>query len=149
MWISKENYNSLRENAEKNIDEECALLKKKYNQGQDAIETLKECANTLKTFNRIFGASNENNVNLYYAYYKRQRWDKDNCKWEDTWYNRQGIVVIANSYDDAKVKVEKCLSKVEKENYRAVLVGNITECIGLDIRYGFEDSLDVNPIVDD
>lgn len=149
MWISKKNYNFLKENAEKNIDAECAMLQKKYDQGQDAIKILKECSNTLKTFNQLFGASNESNVNFYYAYYKRQRWDQDSCQWNDTWYNHQGIVVIANNYDDAKMKVENCLSKVEKENCRAVLVSDITECIGLDIRYGFEDSLDVNPIVDD
>lgn len=149
MWISKDNYNFLRENAEKNIDEECALLKKKYNQGQDAIEALKECANTLNTFNRLFGASNENNVNFYYAYYKRQHYDPDSGQWNDTWYNRQGIVVIANNYDDAKIKIEKSLLKVEKKDYRAVLVSDIVECIGLDIRYGFEDSLDVNPIYDE
>ena len=146
MWISRKEYKFLKENAEKNIDAECAMLKEKYNQEQDAIKTLRECADTLKTFNQLFGATNDNNINLYYAYYKRQRWDKDDCQWHDTWYNHQGIVVIANSYDDAKMKVEKCLSKVEKENYRAVLVSDITECIGLDIRYGFEDSLDVNPI---
>lgn len=102
----------------------------------------------MKTFNRLFGGINEGNLNLYYAYYKRQHYDKDSCQWYDTWYSHQGIVVIASNYDDAKMKIEKCLSKVEKEDYRAVLVSDITECIGLDIRYGFEDSLDVNPICD-
>lgn len=147
MWISKKNYNFLKENAEKNIDTECAFLKEKYDKGQDAIKTLKECANTLKTFNRLFEGIDNSNLNLYYAYYKRQHYDKDSGQWNDTWYNRQGIVVIANNYDDAKMKIEECLSRVEKKDYRAVLVNDITECIGLDIRYGFEDSLDVNPIV--
>ena len=38
------------------------------------------------------------------------------------------------------------LLKVEKENYRAVLVGDIVECIGLDMRQGFDDSFNVCPI---
>lgn len=91
----------------------------------------------------------KNNVNFYHAYYKRQYYDKDSGQWNDTWYNHQGIFVIANNYDDAKMKIEKCLSRVEKKDYRAVLISDIIESIGLDIRYGFEDSLEVNPIVDD
>ena len=85
-------------------------------------------------------------MNFYHVYYKRQLWDEDNAQWEDTYYNRQGIVVIASNFDDAKIKIEKCLLKVEKENYRAVLVGDILECVGLDMRQGFDDSFNVRPI---
>ncbi len=85
-------------------------------------------------------------MNFYYVYYKRQYWDEDDAQWKDTCYNRQGIVVIASNFDDAKIKIEKCLLKVEEENYRAVLVGDIVECIGLDMRHGFEDSFCVCPI---
>ena len=85
-------------------------------------------------------------MNFYYVYYKRQHWDEDDAQWKDTWYNRQGIVVIASNFDDAKIKIEKCLLKVEEENYRAVLVGDIVECIGLDMRHGFEASFCVCPI---
>ena len=85
-------------------------------------------------------------MNFYHVYYKRQLWDEDNAQWEDTYYNRQGIVVIASNFDDAKIKIEKCLLKVEKENYRAVLVSDIVECIGLDMRQGFDDSFNVCPI---
>lgn len=85
-------------------------------------------------------------MNFYHVYYKRQYWDKDNTQWKDTYYNRQGIVVIASNFDDAKIKIEKCLLSVEKENYRAVLVGDIVECIGLDMRQGFDDSFNVCPI---
>ena len=85
-------------------------------------------------------------MNFYHVYYKRQCWDKDNAQWKDTYYNHQGIVVIASNFDDAKIKIEKCLLKVEKENYRAVLVGDIIECIGLDMRQGFDDSFNVCPI---
>ena len=85
-------------------------------------------------------------MNFYHAYYKRQLWDEDNAQWKDTYYNRQGIVVIASNFDDAKIKIEKCLLKVEKENYRAVLVCDIVECVGLDMRQGFDDSFNVRPI---
>ena len=85
-------------------------------------------------------------MNFYHVYYKRQLWDEDNAQWEDTYYNRQGIVVIASNFDDAKIKIEKCLLKVEKENYRAVLVSDIVECIGLNMRQGFDDSFNVCPI---
>lgn len=85
-------------------------------------------------------------MNFYHVYYKRQRWDEDDAQWKDTWYNRQRIVVIASNFDDAKIKIAKCLLKVEKENYRAVLVGDIVECIGLDMRQEVEDSFSVRPI---
>ena len=85
-------------------------------------------------------------MNFYHVYYKRQFWDEDDAQWKDTWYNRQGIVVIASNFDDAKIKIEKCLLNVEKENYRAVLVSDIVECIGLDMRQGFDDSFNVCPI---
>lgn len=89
-------------------------------------------------------------MNFYHAYYKRQHYDEDSGQWNDTWYNCQGIIVIANNYDEAKAKVEKCLPIVETEKeygkYRAVLVGDITECIGLDRRHGFEGSFEVCPI---
>lgn len=86
-------------------------------------------------------------MNFYHVYYKRQYYSEREKLWKDTCYNRQGIVVIASNYDDAKLKVEKCLTKVEQENYKAVLVSDIVECIGLDRRHGY-DSFDVLPILD-
>ena len=88
-------------------------------------------------------------MNFYHAYYKRQHYDKDKKLWYDTFYDNQGIVVIANNYDEAKSKVEKCLTKVERGEYRAVLVGDIVECIGLDRRFGFEWSFEVYPITNE
>ena len=85
-------------------------------------------------------------MNFYHAYYKRQYYDKETRLWKDTCYNRQGIVVIANNYDEAKTKVEICLTKVETGAFRAILVSDIVECIGLDRRHGFDDTFDFNPI---
>lgn len=87
-------------------------------------------------------------MNFYHVYYKRQYRNGDKGVWEDTFYNHQGIVVIANDYNEAKSKIEKCLAKVEDGNHRAVLTNDIVKCIGLDIRHGFEWSLEVNPIFD-
>ena len=87
-------------------------------------------------------------MNFYHAYYKRQFYDEDLAEWIDTYYDCQGIVVISDNYDDAKLKIEKCLTRVEHGKFRAVLIGDIKECIGLDRRHGFEDSFDMNPIFD-
>ena len=54
--------------------------------------------------------------------------------------------MIASNFDAAKIKIEKCLLNVEKENYRAVLVSDIVECIGLDMKQGFDNSFNVCPI---
>lgn len=87
-------------------------------------------------------------MNFYHAYYKRQFLDEGTGLWHDTYYNRQGIIVIADALDDAKTKVEKCLSKVEYGDYRAVLVGDVVECIGLDRRWGFGGTFEVYPIME-
>lgn len=44
-------------------------------------------------------------MNFYHAYYKRQVYDEDIGCWKDTGYRRQGIVVIANDYNDAVSKI--------------------------------------------
>lgn len=87
-------------------------------------------------------------MNFYHAYYKRQIYDEDIGTWIDTYYTFQGIIVIADSYDSALIKVGECLTKVETGKYRTVLVSDVVECIGLDRRHGFEDSFDMNPIFD-
>ena len=86
-------------------------------------------------------------MNFYHAYYKRQHYDKDRNLWYDTSYICQGIIVIADSYEEAKLKVEKCLAQVETGEYRVVLASDIVECIGLDRRHGFDWSFEMNPII--
>ena len=87
-------------------------------------------------------------MNFYHAHYKKQYYNNNEGLWRNTSYNNQGIIVIANSYEEAKEKIEKCLTQVEVGRYRAVLVSDVVECIGLDRRYGFEDSFSVIPIFD-
>lgn len=87
-------------------------------------------------------------MNFYHAYYKRQIRDEEVVSWRDTYYATQGIIVIADTLDDAKSKIEKCLSKVERGCYRAILVSDVVECIGLDRRHGFDGEFNLQPIVE-
>lgn len=87
-------------------------------------------------------------MNFYHARYKRQVYDGNMQLWKDTYYDNQGIIVIANNYDDAKLKIEKSLPKVERGKNRAVLISDVVECIGLDRRHGFDGSFEIYPIID-
>lgn len=91
-------------------------------------------------------------MNFYHAYYKRQYRDETTGAWKDTYYDTQGIIVIADTLGNAKSKIEKCLPKVESKveygDYRAVLVSDVVECIGLDRRWGFGGAFEVYPIVE-
>ena len=94
-------------------------------------------------------------MNFYHAQYKRQVYDEDIGDWRDTAYRRQGIVVIANDYNEAVSKIYKCLEKAEANTsrysttkYRAELV-RITECIGLNIQEDYEGGSDIYPISKD
>ena len=59
-------------------------------------------------------------MNFYHAYYKRQYYDKDEKLWKDTCYNRQGIVVIADNYGEAKSKVETYSTKLQNAKQNAL-----------------------------
>lgn len=148
MWINKKEYKFLKENAEKNIDAECKMLNEKYKQGQEAIKILEEYSNGLKMLRQSLGISDVSDICFYHAYYKKQYRDKTTGFWMDTRYNHQSIFVIAINYSDAKLKIEKCLKKLEKDDYRAILNSDIAECIGFDGSYGFEDSFCVTPIIE-
>ena len=91
-------------------------------------------------------------MNFYHAYYNRQFYDEDICDWIDTGYQHQGIIVIANDYNEAVSKIYKCLEKAEDNinrrmtrKYRADMV-KITECIGLDVKEDFESGSNIFPI---
>lgn len=85
-------------------------------------------------------------MELYYAYYKRQHFNVKSGKWEDTFYNHQGIVVVAENFETAKEKVERCIQVAGGGEFRAVLTGNIIKCIGLDMRELFDGDFSVSPI---
>ena len=147
MWINKKEYEFLKKNAEKNIDAECKMLNEKYKQGQEAIKILEEYSNGLKSLRPSLGISDVSDIRFYHAYYKKQYRDETTGLWRDTSYIDQSIFVIASNYSDAKLKIEKCLERVEKGDCRAVLNSDISECVGFDGRHGFENSFCVTPII--
>lgn len=73
--------------------------------------------------------------------YKKQVFD--NGEWKDTEYTYQNIVVIAKSMKEAKSKIEHCLKIVEQGKYRAVQIGDITLCFGLDLREACTDNFHI------
>lgn len=85
-------------------------------------------------------------MELYYAYYKRQHFDVKSGKWEDTFYSHQGIVVVAENYETAREKVERCILAAGGGEFRAVLTCDIIKCIGLDMRESFDGGFSVSPI---
>lgn len=85
-------------------------------------------------------------MNFYMTQYKKQWYNSETDVWENTQYFHQRIVVVAEDWDAAVSKIRDCLSKVETGNYRAVQVGDVVSCIGLDFRQGFEGSFSVKPI---
>lgn len=48
MWISRKNYNFLKENAEKNIDIECQILTIKENEKRAVARAMEEYSNVLE-----------------------------------------------------------------------------------------------------
>ena len=85
-------------------------------------------------------------MKFYCVRYKRQRFNELSSEWKDTDFKNQKIVVIAESPDEAIEKINQCLSNVETDNYRAVPMSAIKECIGLNFRSEFESTLWVDAI---
>ena len=84
-------------------------------------------------------------MKLYHAWYKTQEYEEEHDIWIDINHHSDCIVVIADSYFEALLKVEECLLAITKDGYRAVLDSNIKECIGLDVWHGFNYT-NINPI---
>lgn len=53
MWISRREYKFLKENAEKNIDAECEILRAKENQSRKVARAMEEYSATLEKLNKI------------------------------------------------------------------------------------------------
>ena len=53
MWISKKNYNFLKENAEKNIDIECQILTVKSNEKLAVARAMEEYSEVLEERNKL------------------------------------------------------------------------------------------------
>lgn len=82
-------------------------------------------------------------MKLYHAWYKTQKYIDEHDVWIDIGcYSTNYIVVLADSYFDALLKVEECLRQLnnEDEKYRVVLDSNVEECVGIGIFHGFDDT---------
>lgn len=53
MWISRKEYKFLKENAEKNIDAECEILREKENQSQKVARAMEEYSTVLKERDKL------------------------------------------------------------------------------------------------
>lgn len=53
MWINKKEYKFLKENAEKNIDAECAILREKEDCTKKTALAIEEYSKTLQDLNKI------------------------------------------------------------------------------------------------
>ena len=68
-------------------------------------------------------------MNFYHAYYRAKYYDKYFDVWQ-TSHGQKNIIVIASDYNEAVMKINKCLSKLETDEYR-VFLGEVVECIGI------------------
>lgn len=76
MWISRKQYNFLKENAEKNIDAECEILKVKEIQKQAVSRAMEEYSATLEELDKWKKCCTEN----YEIYYQTLSAIKCNCE---------------------------------------------------------------------
>lgn len=53
MWISRKEYKFLKENAEKNIDAECEILRVKENQSQKVARAMEEYSAVLEERDKL------------------------------------------------------------------------------------------------
>lgn len=53
MWISRKEYKFLRENAEKNIDAECEILRAREKQDKAIVRAVEEYSNVLKERDKL------------------------------------------------------------------------------------------------
>lgn len=84
-------------------------------------------------------------MNFYYGYYVEQIRSNENSKdWVTLVKKRQGIIIIANDYNEAYSKFYKCLEKKETLNCRIKSFG-LVECMGLDVKKTY-DSINIVPI---
>ena len=85
-------------------------------------------------------------MKFYHAEYKMQK-NKGAEVWVDIRFlTTNRIIVLADDYSEAFRQVEDCLRKKESNEYRAVLVSDIEECVGIDIEHGFDDTW-ITPLI--
>ena len=84
-------------------------------------------------------------MKFYCAWYKIQKYSKEEEVWK-YWDYGHKVIVLAENYFEAMLKIEECLLMIKEDDYRAVLDSNIQECIGLNVEHGYDQTY-ITPLV--
>lgn len=115
MWISRKEYNFLKENAEKNINAECEILRAKEKQDKVVARAMEEYSATLEKLDEWKKRCTDN----YKLYTQALRTIKSNCEIIDIIFNEtikteNGEESTINKFDSIKsfVSYMKCFNDI-------------------------------------
>lgn len=115
MWISRKEYNFLKENAEKNINAECEILRAKEKQDKAVARSMEEYSATLEKLDEWKKHCTDN----YKLYMQVLRTIKSNCETIDMIFNEtikteNGEESTINKFDSIKsfVSYMKCFNDI-------------------------------------
>lgn len=115
MWISRKEYNFLKENAEKNINAECEILRAKEKQDKAVARAMEEYSATLEKLDEWKKRCTDN----YKLYMQVFRTIKSSCETIDMIFNEtikaeNGEESTVNKFDSIKsfVSYMKCFNDI-------------------------------------
>ena len=115
MWISRKEYNFLKENAEKNINAECEILRAKEKQDKAVARAMEEYSATLEKLDEWKKCCTDN----YKLYMQVLRTIKSSCETIDMIFNEtikaeNGEESAVNKFDSIKsfVSYMKCFNDI-------------------------------------
>lgn len=115
MWISRKEYNFLKENAEKNINAECEILRAKEKQDKAVARAMEEYSATLEKLDEWKKCCTDN----YKLYMQVLRTIKNSCETIDMIFNEtikaeNGEESAVNKFDSIKsfVSYMKCFNDI-------------------------------------
>lgn len=115
MWISRKEYNFLKENAEKNINAECEILRAKEKQDKAVARAMEEYSATLEKLDEWKKYCTDN----YKLYMQVLRTIKSSCETIDMIFNEtikaeNGEESAVNKFDSIKsfVSYMKCFNDI-------------------------------------
>lgn len=118
MWISRKEYNFLKENAEKNINAECEILRAKEKQDKAVARAMEEYSATLEKLDEWKKCCTDN----YKLYMQVLRTIKSSCETIDMIFNEtikaeNGEESTVNKFDSIKsfVSYMKCFNDINME----------------------------------
>ena len=118
MWISRKEYNFLKENAEKNINAECEILRAKEKQDKAVAKAMEEYSATLEKLDEWKKCCTDN----YKLYMQVLRTIKSSCETIDMIFNEtikaeNGEESAVNKFDSIKsfVSYMKCFNDINMQ----------------------------------